>query len=213
MSSEEHREEHQEERLRILDKLSSGQITPAEAEQRLLALGSEEEARTSTLDDFKQTVLDHAKDVTISTAPEIHFRRYWNILLWVGIVLLAAAGLCITTVAPALLLFCGWSFLVLGLFMVLVAWWSRGSRWVHIRVRENNGTKFALSLPVPLRLFEIGLRVARRFVRAETAQNLDMASSMLAMMKNMETDEPLMDEPIMIEVDDDDGDQVQVYFG
>lgn len=195
-----------EERLRILDMLANGQITPAEAEQLLAALGAEEDAEA--LDDFKQTVLDHADNVTFSTSPELHFRRYWEIPFWVGIVLLVAAGWCITTVSPALLLFCGWSFLILGGLAVLIAWWSRDLRWVHIRVREEDGTKFAISLPMPLRLFGIGLRYAHRFVNAETAQNLELASSMLVLMKNMDTNEPLM-----IEVDDDDGDHVQVYFG
>jgi hypothetical protein len=75
-----------------------------------------------------------------------------------------------------------------------------------VRVREKDGTRIAISLPLPLILIRFALRIAGRYVGQKEAANLFRASELLAAMGEQ-------DEPLYIAVDDDDGDQVQVYIG
>ena len=88
---------------------------------------------------------------------------------------------------------------------------SRRATWVHLRVDERQGRSIAISLPLPLGLAGWGVNIARGFVKADQRQNLDMVADFIeAAQQNLQA--PGSD-PLMINIDDDDGDRVQVYIG
>lgn len=93
----------------------------------------------------------------------------------------------------------------------LLAFFSRRAAWLHVRVKEKEGRRIAISLPLPLGLAGWGIRAARGFVDEKTRGQLNMAEAFLAAARD-ELKQPGSG-PMTIHVDDDDGDQVQVYIG
>lgn len=189
-------EQHQ-----VLHMLQEGRITPEEAEKLLTALEESSDPDEIT------------GDPVPGAAPEMqHFRRYWEVPFFTGLILAGVAGLCVSNTSNTLILLCGWGVLITAGLIGVIGWFSQWSSWVHVRIREQDGRRIALSLPLPVQLIAPLLRVARpmvqRFADSETAENLDMAASLLDMMDDISADEP-----VTIEVQDEDGDHIRVFFG
>jgi hypothetical protein len=127
-----------------------------------------------------------------------------------GIVLLGAILAAIvyaTRAARGWGICCGWIPMILGAIIMLLAWWSRTAKWLHVRIKEKGKRKIAFSLPVPLSVAAWGLRIAQPFVPQLRDTGVDDLIIALR-------DAPSGDEPITIDVEDsDDGEQVQLYFG
>jgi hypothetical protein len=85
---------------------------------------------------------------------------------------------------------------------------ARRSTWFYINVEEKDGHHFAFGMPMPLGLVNWSIKVARPFVTDKQAAHLETANAFVSVMK----DDPEA-APIMIDVDDEDGDKVQVYIG
>jgi len=85
---------------------------------------------------------------------------------------------------------------------------ARRAPWLHLRVQEQDGQRFAISLPLPLGLAHWIIAIARNFVPKDQAAHLETADSFVTAMR----DDPRR-EPIIIDVDDDDGDKVEIYIG
>lgn len=208
-----------EEQRRILQMVQDGIITAQEAETLLKAI-EDEVTIESTPEDEEITIVEYTPgggeiETSISASgksktPNMdQFRRHWEIPFAIGIILVGTGGICISSGGPGLLVFCGWTIFLVALLITLLGLWSRTSPWVHIRIREHDGNRFSLSLPLPPYGFLEGiLHFSKRFVDKETDQNLDLAISFLSTIK----DNP-PDEPISIDIDDEDGDKVQVFVG
>lgn len=194
-----------DERLQILQMVSDGVITAADAEKLLAALDSSAPPKSTMAEDVTTQPPTDTPDMRV-------FRRYWDYPFFVGIVLLGIAGLCVTNTSSTPLLICGWSAFATAGLLTLAGWLSQWSPWVHVRIREHDGDRISFSLPLPLRLIGLLTRlvqpVVRRFAGAETGDNLDMVASFLIMMEDLPGDEP-----IAIDVNDEDGDHIQVYVG
>lgn len=217
----------------VLKMLQEGVITAEEANRLLAALGAPGAPDAPPMEtpppagDALPTLatvdaLPSAPDLEFGpaaadpAAPDLeHFRRFWQVPFVVALGLLVASGLCMTaTYSGGLTLgfLCVWSVFMLAALGAAVALWSRTARWLHVRIREQSGTRFSLSLPLPLGLVEPGVAIARRFVDADTADSLDAAAEMVRAVKD-ELGKPGAD-PFLIEVNDEqDGDYVQIYIG
>lgn len=141
------------------------------------------------------------------------FRHFWQIPFFIALTILLLTGWGIwttwhATARAATLLgqLCLTPLFVLAFVAVLLSFWSRFAYWLHVRVREKDGKRIAISLPLPLALIQFVLRIAGRRVDEKKAANLFTASELLEAMGEQ-------DEPLYIAVDDDDGDQVQIYIG
>lgn len=192
----------QAEQVRILQMVRDGVITIDEAEQLLAALDTPE-----PLPAARKTTHRHGH------MPEMQrFRRYWEYPFVAGLIMLGVAGLCASNTPSPLIAFCGWSVFALAALIALIGWFSQWSRWVHVRIREQDGARIAFSLPLPLGLIGIVTDIAsvfvHKFANRETAENLELVTSLLTLMD----DEPL-DEPLVLDIVDEDGDHVQVFVG
>lgn len=189
-----------DERLQILQMVQDGAITVAEAEILLDALPAAPVPRD---------ILPPERDAMPNMQA---FRRYWEYPFIVGLILLGVAGLCASNTPVPLLAFCGWTVFVVAGLIALIGWFSQWSPWMHVRIRERDGSRFAFSLPLPLRLAGIAADIAHVFVRwfadRETAETVQMTASFL---RTLEAEE--QDEPFMIEIEEADGDHVRLYFG
>jgi hypothetical protein len=197
----------------ILQMLEEGAITAEEAEGLLAAMEPEEKR-----DDYAGQVVitpDLPEAEPYEPPPDMKkFRHFWRIPFFIagGSLLLSAFGLALmyqSTGQVVLIGFmCVWSIFIVALLATVLALLTRKAPWLHVRVQEKGGRRIAISLPLPLRLASWGINIAKIFVPADQSMNLEMASTFMKQMTN-DPDQ----EPIMINVDDDDGDHVQLYLG
>ena len=101
----------------------------------------------------------------------------------------------------------GWALFILGLLVMAVGWWLRQARWLSVRVRQRDGPNISLAFPLPLALLAWGVRFAKPF--APQLRETAVDELILAMRDELKSGHPLI-----VDVDDEeDGEQVQVYFG
>jgi hypothetical protein len=80
-----------------------------------------------------------------------------------------------------------------------------------VRVQEKQGRRIAISLPLPLQLASWGVGIARRHADESERYKLEMAASFLA--EARQNWQNTAADPLVINVDDEDGDKIQVYIG
>lgn len=141
--------------------------------------------------------------------PPGRWARFWLYPLAAAGTLVALGGfvllLVLITGAARGWLVCGWLPLSLGILGALFALWSRSARWLHLRVKEKEGRRIAISFPVPLTLVAWILRVVGPFVPQLRETGAD---EMLLAFRDAGRDEPLH-----LQVDDEDGEHVEIYIG
>jgi len=196
-----------DEQRRILQMVQEGAITPDEAARLLDALVEEALPAAGDGSPAPAPAPARAPDDVIAPGPAPRFRRYWEVPFAVGLILLGLAGVCVSSVSGVLLL-CGWSAFVVAAIIALAGLWSRSAAWVHVRIRESDGDRLSFSLPLPMGLAGWGLGLAQRYVDDDTRANLDVAAGLLDMFRAADSNEPMT-----VEIDEEDGDHILVHIG
>lgn len=194
-----------DERLRILELIESGDISVQEGVERLEGLPDQGTAEASGSPEASAAVAVEERRPSESPVPGF-VRWVWRAVFGVGVVILAIGGLLLArayTLARAPALVWGWLLFALGLVVMLLGWWLQRARWLYVRVRERDGDRFMIVLPIPLLLIAALLRFARRFVPQIEETGAD--TLVLAM-----RDEIRKGRPFLIEVDEEDGDKVKI---
>jgi len=200
---------------KILQMVQDGVLTSAEGARLLETLeASREGAASGEVAAVVSAVSLEPEASEPAEPPDMAwFRSFWLLpfVIAAAVLLLTGWGLWAAFQAPS-----GWAnffgLLCLGpLFSLaflglILAFWSRFAYWLHVRVREKKGRRIAISLPLPMILIKLVLRFAGRYVGEKQAANLSTASELLSALDEQ-------GDPLFISVDDDDGDQVQVYIG
>jgi len=97
---------------------------------------------------------------------------------------------------------------ILGGLAALFIYISKDGPWLHLRVQEESGSRFAISLPFPLHLIRGALRFVQTQVPDQEAQEkLDAAADFLEAVEAADIQDPLT-----IDVRED-GESVQIYLG
>jgi hypothetical protein len=198
--------------------LEEGKITAEEADQLLAAIGPERRASQVA---GKLVITDAPEqNPGVADAEPADYRSYGSFRgLWRIPFIIAASSLLLSGLGLAFMyqadervatlgFLCIWSVFLLGLLATLLLLSARRAPWLHLRVREQDGQRFAISLPLPLGLAHWIISIARNFVPAKQARHLETADAFVTAMR----DDPRR-EPIIIDVDDDDGDKVEIYIG
>jgi hypothetical protein len=201
----------EEEKLRILEMLGSGEITAEEAAQLLTALEQAESEALQTR--TEEAGWSGSPSLSPVEQAETRWARFWIYPLMAGGIVLVAGALIMGLVysiraAPGWRV-CGWLPMILGLGVMLIAWWTRSATWLHLRISEGegNGHKVAFSFPLPLTLAAWGLRLAQPFVPQLKDTGVDDLIIALRQGKSR-------NEPLFIDVQDDEkGEKVQIYIG
>ena len=196
----------QEERLQILKMVEDGQISATEAAALLAALATPVE----TVSEPKNI----GEPETVGEPdPAAHWRRFWIYpLLAGGCLLIAGAiviGLLSAVGAARGWLLCGWMPMMLGSLLGILAWWSRSSTWLHLRIREGGDGRrnMAISFPLPLTLAAWALRVAEPFVPQLRDTGVD---DLIIALRHSSAE----GQPLVVDVQDDEsGDRVEIYIG
>ncbi len=205
--------------LRLLNAMSGkSSDTPVEAEATNATATGEPEVIASAPAQAESAPTGEVGQTAKPSAahdPQIRYwRQWWMIPMYIGV------GI---TIVGALLLYwaieasgigfwflCSWLPFLLGLGITVVAWASRTSRWVHVRIDNAKGDKprrIAISLPVPLRVAAWALRTFGNRIQALKHTAID---EMLLALEESATPEV----PIFIDVNQGEkGERVQVYIG
>jgi len=198
---------------RILQMLENGSITAEEAEKLLSALGAESSVVESEVK--PATTLDLPGETSYNPSPALtRFRHYWRIpfIVALGSLILSFVGLTLMYQSASQVAFlgflCVWSIFVIALLATTFLLLVRNAPWLHLRVKEKEGRRIAISLPLPMRLGEWGINIAKNFVPAGQRPNLEMAADFMSELSRNPDQEPFV-----VDIDDEDGDQVQIFIG
>ncbi|MCP4428997.1 MAG: hypothetical protein GY803_31315 [Chloroflexi bacterium] len=202
-----------EARNQVLQMLQDGKLTAEQAQELLQALES-----PSTSQSDEPTPVLTGEVIQPEEPPDMdRFRRFWQYPFFIALLVLLLVGLGLRSLyqssegAITLWFVCVLSVFVLLTLLTVLVFMSRRSAWLHVRVKEKDGRKIAISLPLPMGLAQWGINIARGFMPNEKQANLDVASEFLKTAR-ADLKSPGSD-PLMINVDDEDGDQVQVFIG
>lgn len=100
-----------------------------------------------------------------------------------------------------------WPFTVFAILSTIIAYLTKDSPWLHIRVQSEGNPEFKISLPFPADALNNALNVARtRAPNADVQEKIDAAAEILA-----EMDTRNLKDPLVINISDE-GDSVQVYL-
>jgi hypothetical protein len=211
-----------QERAQILKMVEDGKISPEEALTLIRALEPDDQAEP---EDDVQVLLPAGTDEAGGSAPEMprsepdpefdrkvkRLRGLWLIPLWVGVgITILGAWWMYSAMLNAGFGFwfmCAWVPFIIGVIVVTLAVISKTSRWIYVRVEQKPGErpqKIVFAFPVPAPLLRWGMRNFGHNIPPEARAASDMA------MKAVFED---MDEPLFVDVHDDDGEHVQVYIG
>ncbi len=153
-------------------------------------------------------------DQASGAKPEFsRWRRFWTIPLWIGVGITVASALLMVWAQRASGLgfwfFCAGVPFTLGVILIALAWQTRAAPWLHLRVHQKPGEhpqNIAISLPLPLGISSWFLRTFRHRIPGMEGVSIDEIIATLHQSTSPEN-------PIFIEVEEEDGEQVQIYIG
>ncbi len=186
---------------KILSMLEEGSITADEAQE--------------LLDAIEDTAYDQQAVGTTDSPPDMErIRSSWRIPFNISLVVMAISGSLLWRTRRA----AGLLGLIRGLLLLPVTliaglsaailYFSKDGPWVHLRVRSENNSRFALSLPFPIHWIRGGLRLAQSQVPdPEVGEMLDAAAEFL---QALETSN--LQDPVTIDIRDE-GESVEIFLG
>lgn len=140
------------------------------------------------------------------------FRSLWVIPLWIGVALTVAGAYWMFSALQSgggmgFWFYCSWLPFLLGVLVTAVAFSSRTSRWIYINVKQKPGeTPQRIVLAFPLSLVSWGINLAKRNIPARERGAVEEVMRAVV-------DSTRSSEPLMVDVNEKDGEHVQVYIG
>ncbi len=205
-----------EAKRKILAMVEQGTISPEEGLRLIDAMGRSQ-AIGSELSE-EGIVMATQEETTAPKIPPEERRRMNRLKRWW--VLPFGIGLLVTTLGTIWMYTAygtsgfGWGFwlawipFLLGIFMVAVSFQTSRSMWLHVRVKQRPGEspgQIAISLPMPVGLTRWFLRTFGRRIPGLKEQPLENYSEIL--------DNLSPEEPFYVHVNDEDGEDVEVFIG
>jgi hypothetical protein len=92
---------------------------------------------------------------------------------------------------------------------IVLAWQSQKGHWIHLRIRQKPGEKpgmIVISLPLPIGLAAWFIRTFGQFIPGLKDKHIDELLDAVR-------DSVSMDTPLYVNVDDKDGEHVEVFIG
>lgn len=216
------------ERQQILKMIEEGKITPSEGLKLMQTLdeapldeepaalppagGDDSDAEpVSFTEPIGEADGEKARRESYFAGKVNRFRRLWMIPMTFGVLATVGAAYwmysALENAGMGFWFFCSWLPFALGVLVIALAFSSRDSRWLYVNVKQKPGQKpsrIVVSFPMSLVAWLFGMFGSRMPGRERERVGMVMD----AFEKSISSDEP-----ILIEVNDEDGEQVQVYIG
>ncbi len=201
---------------KILDMVEEGAITAEEGLRLINAMGGSPAMPSTRAEGVE--VIDGQEQSTAPQIPPEERRRMNRLKSWW--VLPFGVGLLITTLGAIWMYTAfsgsgfGWGFwlawipFLLGIFIVAVSFQTSRSLWLHVRIKQKPGEspgRIAISMPMPIGLTRWVLRHFGRRIPGLKDQPLENVSEIL--------DNLSPEEPFYVHVQEDDGEEVEVFIG
>ncbi|MBI3241277.1 MAG: hypothetical protein HYZ49_03180 [Chloroflexi bacterium] len=202
------------ERMQILQMIEDGKISAEEGLRLLNALSAKLQGDTPS----PAGALPAGEGRGGGRPPQPEelnrYRGWWIKIMWLGVAVTILGSLFLYWVLKV----AGVSFwlalasppFVLGVAIMALAWASRKAKWLHIRIKTGEKSdgprRLLISLPLPIGLVAWLLRMISPFIPKLRDTGVD--ELILAL---NETTSP--EAPLFVDVDEGDGERVQVYIG
>lgn len=141
------------------------------------------------------------------------WKRWWVIPMWVGVGITVIGGAFMYSAFAAngvgFWFACAWFPFMLGVFVMALAWSSRTAPWLHVRIHQRPGQtpqRIAISFPLPIRFASWGLRTFGHYI--PNMEGVDLEGVLVALNESSKDGTPFF-----VDVDDEDGERVQVFIG
>lgn len=202
-------------RLRILQKVENGEISLEEA-SKLLGDLDEGVVEIDQKYDLQTSPVEPEMANSSSVKKE---KPSWSFVFWLtplffGVLLtIFSSNWLYQNYASSGLgykFWLSWIPFLIGIFMIYFAWMLQKARWIHINVKQPKGEspkRIYISLPLPFQLIGFFLRIFKgKFSSKTSSYNIE---------EILETiDQQIKkDEPLYIDVNDEDGTKVEIYIG
>jgi len=141
------------------------------------------------------------------------WKGWWMIPLWIGVAITVSGGFLMyqaqLTSGIGFWFVCAGVPFTLGVLLMALAWQTRTAPWLHLRVQQPPGEhpqRIAFSFPLPVRP---AIWFFRAFgSRAPHMNNVDLEDILQAVGEKTSPENP-----IYIQVDEDNGEKVEIYIG
>jgi hypothetical protein len=202
------------ERMRILEHIECGEVSIDEGLRLLQRLSDEIEIH-ETLEVRHDDATNNKHEYNSTPPTNIKKWHYWWMFpFWVGVSITILGGLFLYQAMQSNVLGLWFFFAVLlsllGIFITLLSWESRGSPWLSLRIRQKPGQKpqhFTLSFPLPVKPTAWFLRMFGSRIPSLNGTSIDEVILAVANTTDAKN-------PIYIQVDEgQDGEKVEIYIG
>jgi hypothetical protein len=204
------------ERQQILKMIDEGKITAEEGLKLMQALGEDEPEGEEALAPVEMAAGGEAESEKRTEDPYFarkinRFRSLWAIPLWIGVFITVGAAYwmysSLQSAGFGFWFYCAWLPFLLGVAVVALAFSSRTSRWIYVNVKQKPGEHpQRIVITFPLTLVSWLIQIFGSYIPArEKGVTDDVLRAIFDSTKS--------DEPLFVDVHDDDGENVQVYIG
>ncbi len=204
-----------EERKKILQMVAEGKISADEAATLMRALDDSAEEEIVLVGEASGMGGER------SDAPEFdqvrrRANRFSSAFLWIGVIFTVLSAWAMFGIqqnaGTNFWFYCMGMPLFLGILFTTMGAGSKTSRWLYVNVdrtrsKDSDGPRnITIALPLPLGLVSWFLKNFGSRIEKLKNSNVDEIIQAIAMAKNI-------NEPLIVHVDDDDGEKVQVFIG
>jgi hypothetical protein len=198
------------ERQQVLKMVEDGKITAEEGLKLMQALDEDSTAEEIEIVEAGQAAGQVKSDPDFDHKLD-RFRRLWMIPLGAGILLTVASAwwmyAALQSSGLGFWFYFSWLPFLLGVALVAIGFDSRTSRWIYVDVQQKPGeTPQRILISFPLSPVTWLVSLFGSYIPAEQKGAVD--DVMRAIFKSTKSDEPLL-----VDVHDEDGQRVQVYIG
>ncbi len=204
-----------EERKKILQMVADGKISADEAATLMRALDESAEEEIVAVGEASGMGGER------SDAPEFdqvrrRANRFSSAFLWIGVIFTVLSAWAMFGIqqnaGTNFWFYCMSMPLFLGIMLTVMGAGSKTSRWMYVnvdrtRAKDSDGPRnITIALPLPLGLVSWFLKNFGNRIEKLKNSHVDEIIQAIAMAKNIT-------EPLIVHVDDDDGERVQVFVG
>ncbi len=202
-------------RLSVLKRVELGEISLEEAADRLTEIEQNRfDAQPQSEEIFNDTIFDHQ-----STQAEKREKPAWSIIFWLVPLII---GVLLTVFSSTWLyqsfyssglgfkFWLTWIPFIIGVFMMYMGWELQRARWIHIHIKQPKGEsphRIFFAFPLPFKFMGFALKSFKRKIPASVSDiNIEDLMQVLDQQFNK-------DEPLFLDVNDEDGTKVEIYIG
>jgi uncharacterized integral membrane protein len=202
-----------EERKKILQMVADGKINAEEAARLMRALDESAEEEIEVIETGSGSGSGGSDAIEFDLVRK-RAMRFAMVPLWVGVILTVLSAWWMFSIQQSSGLnfwfFCMSMPLLFGVLLIALGARSESSRWLYVNVDRSNRTDWprniTIALPLPLGLVGWLLKNFGSYIEGLKRTTVDEVIMAISAVK-------LGTEPLIVHVDDDDGERVQVFIG